>query len=188
MIDGQGTNAAITNLGQAYLLNGCAVGNAVNQRVGTQITLRSLEVHAQVWANSTNTLDFPCRLAVVLDRVSNGAQVGAMTDIFATTDVDYATISPRNLVNRKRFKILCDKHYCLGGPAGQLGSVPCRRVFKIFMKFRRPIVVQFNNGNTGTYADIVANSLYLIFQGNATSHTNCVQTAFFYSRLRYTDM
>jgi len=125
-------------------------------------------------------------MIIVLDRQTNGAAPAAVTDILQAN----STISPRSLSNRKRFKILWDKFFLLGGVlngAGTGSQLPCQENFKIYMKFKKPIIEEFNTGVAGTVADIASNSIYLLsFSNQGAGATDAFID--YYTRFRFTDM
>lgn len=167
------------------LLNGLAPGNSASQRIGSKVSWMSMEAYIQIFAHATTGIDNKCRLLVVLDKQPNGAAPGAITDILQTADF----LSPRNLANRKRFKIMWDKRLYVGNvlnAAGTGTAIPNFRLFKIYKKFKYPLQTDFNAGVAGTVADIATNSLYFCTLGNtATGATTATCSGYF--RLRYTD-
>lgn len=169
-----------------FLMNGLAPGNSATTRVGQSVSIRTLEIRAQGWVTATTGVVNMCRALLVLDKQTNGAAPTAITDILQANNV----LSPRNLGNRRRFKILWDKLFMLGGVlngAGTGSSVPEQKVFKSYIKFRRPIIEEFNTGNAGDVTDITSNSIYLLLVGNiAAGATDANLT--YYIRMRYTDM
>ena len=58
---------------------------------------------------------------------------------------------------------------------------------KAYIKFRRPIVTEYNAGVAGTIADIATNSLYLITIGQQNAGLTAGITLGT-CRIRYTDM
>ena len=54
-----------------------------------------------------------------------------------------------------------------------------------YMKFRKPLVVEYNAGVAGTIADISTNSLYMVFLGDHAANYPALAG---YCRIRYTDM
>lgn len=167
------------------LLNGLAPGNSASQRIGSKVSFMSLEFRWRARITGTTGVVSNCRFLIVLDRQPNGAAIGAATDVLDAA----TTTSLRNLANRRRFKIMVDKVFTLGGVlngAGTGSAIPEMKTSKMYMKFRRPIVTEFNAGVAGTVADIATNSLYLISLGTeAAGNTDGVLYGSL--RLRYTD-
>lgn len=168
------------------LLNGLAPGTAANQRVGMKVTVRSLQINARLRTQPTTGVDQFARVTLILDRQPNGAAPGAITDILAADSVN----GLRNLANRKRFKIMWDRTIPLGGilnGAGTGSQTPNLRTIKLYMKFRRPIVTEFNTGVAGTIADISTNSIYLLTTGTEAAGATD-NDLLGYVRCRFTDM
>lgn len=166
------------------LLNGLAPGTSASQRVGMKIAVRSIELHMHATSTTGTGDEQVARLSIVLDRQPNGAAPSAITDIITASSVS----AMRNLANRKRFKLLWDKRYPFGSTITNASTgTPTTRVMKLYMKFRRPIIVDYNSGVAGTVADISTNSLYLLTLGTVAPGNGDV-TATFYARIRYTDM
>lgn len=175
-------NVDINTAPTITLLNGLVPGNSASQRVGNKVTIRSLEMRARVQTIAATGVEQFCRWFIVLDRQANGAAPAAITDILTANSV----IALRNLENRKRFKIIVDKAFPMGATSVSTGTV-CSRMYKVYIKFRRPILVEFNNGVAGTIADIVSNAIHFCTLGNVVAgNTDAnLQTTV---RLRYTDM
>lgn len=167
------------------LLNGLQPGSSASQRIGMNCEFKSLEFRARVTSTAATGVDQYCRMLIVQDKQSNGVAPG-IGDIL----INASTTAPRNLANRKRFRILWDKTFAMGGnlnAAGTPSTVPNLRNFKAYMKFRPAIRTEYNTGVAGTIADINSNSLYLVTIGTeAAGATDAGLVG--YIRLRYTDM
>lgn len=172
-------NNNMDSTGVMLLLNGLAPGSSASQRIGQKVSIRSIELKLIALVIPGTGVDQEQRWMLLLDRQANGAAPGALTDFLAAGN----TKGLRNLANRRRFKIVLDKRYVLNN-AGEPGA---QRVFNVYMKFRRPLVVEYNAGVAGTIADIVTNSLYLVLIGQAAPGTTAGLLQG-YARLRYTDM
>jgi len=160
---------------QVRLLNGIARGDEINERVGREVTLRSIQFNYTPHVTSVTGGDQQHRVLLVYDRQTNATALTA-AQVLLTAD----TIAPRNLENRKRFKILFDRTVALNA-SGEPGSSVTRRFYR---KLRHP--VSFNAGDAGTVADIVTGSLYLIVIGT-TAPGVAAGAVFFAARIRYTD-
>lgn len=167
------------------LVNGMQQGTSASTRVGSKIAIRSLEYRSYLQSPSGTGDEQLCRIMFILDRQPNGAAPTAITDIL----VESTVTSPRNLANRKRFKIMWDKTYTIGDPAGENVNTGCptSRFLKFYMKFRRPIVVDYNSGNAGTIADISTNSVYMCTVGTSIAGNGAAAGVYF-TRIRFTDM
>lgn len=157
------------------LLNACAPGSAINQRVGRQTTMRSMEVRLQTYATPTTGTDQVHRVIIVYDKQANATALTA-AEVLNAVDIN----SPRNLNNRKRFRILLDRLFTINA-AGEPGT---KRNIIAYQRFYLP--VEYNAVGGGTIADITTGSLYIIGIGNnaigATAGTCNGQV-----RIRYTD-
>lgn len=161
------------------LLNGLVPGTGASQRIGMKVSIRSIEMRLVANADLVGALAQTNRFILVRDGQANGAAPAALTDIITPGNVR----GLRALVNRKRFRIMLDKMYELTPVAGDYA----RKCWKIYMKLRRPIVVEYNAGVAGTIADIVSNSLYLVVVGSEVAgNTDGALNG--YVRIRYTDM
>jgi len=165
------------------LLNGLQVGSGVGQRIGRQVSIRSVEMVYDIDGEIGITTPNHCRVVLFYDKQANGA-APTWADLYETTSY---TITARRLDNRKRFKILMDKHVLISGN-GQLGAdvIPTKFCDKKFLKFRTPLQTTFNAGSAGTIADISTNSLYLFAITDVAVPTKQAILAA-YIRVRYTD-
>lgn len=168
---------AVDSTGSLALLNGLTPGTGATERIGQKITIRSLEYRGYNYVTPTDGTDQLQRIILVLDRQANASAL-TIAGVLQSANV----YSPRNLQNRKRFKILYDKTFNLNASA-EAGS---RRFTKFYMKLRRPIITDYNTGNAGTVADIVTNSLYLINLGTNPAGATA-GGSISWIRMRYTD-
>jgi len=160
---------------QARLLNGIARGDEINERVGREVTLRSIQFNFTPHVTVGTGVDQQQRVLLVYDRQTNATALTA-AQVLLTVD----TVAPRNLENRKRFKILFDRTYALNA-SGEPGAQVTRRFYR---KLRHP--VSFNAGDAGTVADIVTGSLYIIVIGTNVPGVGA-GAVFYAARIRYTD-
>lgn len=149
-----GFSQVIDQTGAVALLNGIARGDEINERNGRELTMRSIEFKARAYATSGTGSDQIGRVLIVYDRQTNataltGAQVLASFD----------TNAPRNLENRRRFKILKDWRFPINA-SGESGSA---RVLTFYRRLRHPVT--FNSGDAGTVADITTGSIYVLSVG-----------------------
>lgn len=164
------------------LLNGLVPGTGASQRVGMKVALRTIELRGFVESYTGTGLEQEDRIMLLLDKQPNGVGPTAITDFLTAATV----VSPRNLANRKRFKLLWDQTFALGAVATTTGTVTTR-CFKKYLRFGVPLIVDFNTGTAGTIADIVSNSLHFITFGTEGVGTQGATSSFFI-RVRYTDM
>ena len=171
-------DGAMDTTGGQTLLNGLSLGNTASTRVGMKVSIRSIELRLVLFATPTTGVDQQHRIQIFLDKQANAA---------APTLADQLTgnnfLALRSLTQRRRFKIMWDKTYNINAS----GEPNTAKVIKMYMKFRRPLVVEFNSADNGTIADIVSNSLYFYRVGSNVAGVNAgslVGTA----RIRYTDI
>lgn len=173
-----GVNVQVDTATAVYLLNGLQPGTGASQRIGMKVSIRSVEIQMTDEATAGTGVDQVHAWGIVLDHQANGA-APALTD-FITGGTPWGL---RNLTNRKRFKMLLRKRTCINA-TGEAGT---KRDHKIYMKFRRPIIVEFNAGVAGTIADIVTNSMFLWVSGSAAAGATAGRLIG-NIRIRYQDM
>lgn len=164
------------------LLNGLAPGTSASTRIGMKVDFRSIEMKGRLLTTPGTGVEQVIRAMIVLDRQPNGVAPTAITDIL----VGASTITPRNLANRKRFKILWDKILPMGATSVSTGT-PTSRVLKLYKKFKKPITTEYNTGVAGTIADISTNSLYFITYGSVAAGDTDVNGSLYF-RLRFSDV
>lgn len=166
--------------GGVGLLNGIAPGSGLDQRIGRQVTLKSIQIRFQVNVTSGTGVDQVSRVLVVYDRQSNAA-APTTANIISAAGTGYDVLRPKNLDNRKRFKILMDRTFYLNA-SGESNSGVC---FNFYRRLRHPM--EFNAGVAGTIADIVSGSIYVVCVGNQAVGATAGQMTYF-SRVRYVDV
>jgi len=149
------TNGVADATGFVQLLNGCAQGSDIGDRVGRQIMMKSIQAKLYSYVTPATGVDQVHRLMIVYDRQVNGSLPSIATILNTVTPY-----SMKNLNYRKRFKILMDKTFVLSAS----GEDSSQMYTEFYRKLRHP--VEFNAGNAGTVADIITGSLYLVSVGN----------------------
>ena len=130
--------AGITSSGNFVLLNGLVPGTGASQRIGMKIAIRSVEFRFEANNVAAASLSQPVRCMLLQDRQPNGVAPAALTDFI--TPGDYLGL--RNLAQRKRFRILLDRSKELS-TYNQSGDA---WLVHKYMKFRKPLVVEYNAG------------------------------------------
>lgn len=157
------------------LLNGMIHGDDINNRIGREVTLKSLEFRYTCYSTVGTGSDQYHRIMLVYDRQANGSPI-LYTDVLEGTSVNH----PRKLENRRRFKILYDRTHAINS-SPESGS----RVYRKFYRhLNHPVV--FNNLNSGTIADIQSGALYLVVLGTNVAGNTAGYCNFCF-RLRYQD-
>jgi len=165
----------------AVCLNGMIMGTDVNHRVGRQVGIRSIEIHMEGLSIATTTAS-TIRNLLVWDRQANGT-LPVIADVLVATGVNPVTVAPRQLNNRKRFKIILDHVFDFGAIGGSSLAAQHK---KYYFKFKNPILTTFNSGNTGTYTDIATYALWWFGFGSSATAA-AAGTVSMNSRIRYTD-
>ena len=171
------------------LLNGCATGTFVNQRIGNKITMKSLFLRIDLINNYQDATGYDdinknYRIIVLYDKQTNGA-LPAVSDILNLSTTS-CTLAFNNLYNKDRFQILIDK---TGStlPISFVESVDHKsnthKYIKIFKKLNH--TVQF--GTTGaSITDIKTGSIIALFLSNE-SIASSLTTGTVSWRIRYID-
>lgn len=158
-------------------INLCTAGADIGNRVGREITMRSVQLRGYIVGNGAA----PAGLvfwAIVYDRQSNGA-APSWEDIY-TAD----TLEPqfRNLDNRKRFKVLGSSYVQVPSTSSlETKQVP----IEFYRKMRHP--VEYNSTNGGTIADIQTGALWFMIRASEAVGDNDYSIEA-WTRVRFTDM
>lgn len=180
-LDTQFTHGVFATPSQS-LLNGLVPGTGASQRIGMKVAIRSIECRVTVNTYPASGLDNFVRWFIVIDKQANASPPTAITDVLTPGSV----LSFRNLANRRRFKIILDKMFYMGNSMNEHKDSD-QRVFKYYLKFKTPIIVEYNTGTAGTVYDISASSLWFMSLGTATTaQTGSVLNGNI--RIRYTDL
>lgn len=171
------SNASDTT-GLYTLLNGLRVGNAATQRIGQNISIRSIQYNLLVLVTAGTGTDQMARWAFVVDKQANAA---AMTTAMYLTADSWSAFPL--LEYRRRFKTIINKVTTLNA-TGEPNSF---RLWRGYIKFKRPIVTEYNTADNGTIADIASNSLYLYNIGTMAPGVTA-GTLVGRIRIRYSDM
>lgn len=173
-IDVTVTGAADTT-GVVQLLNGCARGDDINERIGRQTTMKSIEIHLRNSCTDTTGVQQIHRVLIVYDSQTNAT---ALTIPNVLTDATVWAL--KSLENRNRFQIILDKLINLAGN----GVYPEQLAWKWYKKLQHQVT--YNNGDAGTVADITTGSLYFIIIGSVSAGT-LAGNVYGTCRIRYTD-
>lgn len=171
----------------AWLLNAVATGSDFTQRIGRRIKMKSWFFRCWFSLKTTNTTitnSSSNRLLVVYDKQYNATVSGTtatVPTVAGQTSLvlqNNSTVSPINLNNRDRYKVLLDKTIPLD--MSQIGK-------HITIYKRLNLDVTF--GNTGaTGGDIQTGAILMFMVGSAAPALNTTPIASWYSRIRFVDM
>ena len=134
-------NPLVSNTPTITILNGLVPGSGASQRIGMKVSIRTIELRGWVESYPGTGLEQIDRVAIILDRQPNGVGPTAVTDFLQIASV----ASPRNLANRKRFKVIWDRMFGLGATAVASGTLTVK-TFNKYIRFRKPLVVDYNSG------------------------------------------
>jgi len=132
----------------------CSQGAAADERLGRRIRVKSIYVRGRISVPTNMTGSGMFRMIIFQDKQPNGSVPGA-TDLLQANEF----VSPINLGNSKRFKILADE--TLGGILFSLDSDE-GRTFERYIKTNIEVGYT-NNILTGTAADVLTNGIYAMF-------------------------
>lgn len=168
---------SIPNTWNLNLVNGLARGNDWNQRIGRQVTFKSVQINFKVQYTQGESAPQTenVRLIVFLTKTIDGtAPVG--TDVVNNDNV----IADRNLDNRRQYVILKDYKFSLTS----LG----REAFNLTYYKRLSLKTQYNNGDTGLVGDIDYGAIYFMFISDQTAISGFQPTILWSSRVRFIDI
>lgn len=161
-----------------WSLNIVRKGTNNNQRDGDKLKMLSIRLRMNIFRGLGSDTTFNqsvLRIALVYDRLPNGAGQPKYSDIFK--DANNATtpevMSCPNRLNRSRFVILHDKHITTKADAFHSGSTaffaPWKTTHQFYLKFPSSVQNVQMNADAGTDADMSVGALYLVaFMDNQT--------------------
>ena len=169
--------------GNITFLNGVATGTDFNTRVGRKILMKSILIRYQ-WYPLTSTSDSNgdvARILVVYDSQPNGSATNpVITDFLQTASY----LSPNNLNNRTRFKVLYDKTLTMEAWTMSAGALvnggPRPRAGTIYKKLSHEAIY---NGTGSTVGTIQEGAIFFV----VIPATNATTGLIFNSRIRFTD-
>lgn len=171
---------AFTGMTSLNLMN---QGADVNQRVGSVISMKSIEIDAIfTYATAPNANTAFVRFLMLYDRQPNKAQV-AKADILneCGTAGTVSFFAQRNVLTRTRFTTLFDRVYHLDNV-----SVPTR-VVHIYKKLNGLRTEFSGNSGTMSYGDITTGALLVMAFGLPGYGNTFPTLQTMHSRLRYFD-
>lgn len=184
-VDSADTNKAVAVGGEIFLLNGIATGTDITNRVGRKICMKSLIFNANIFnvATTANALQgIMIRHMIIYDSQPNSAAtLPAVTDILAAA----TTLSPLNLNNRDRFKIVYDKRsqigaFVINGAPTLVAGSPYNVFWNKYRKLNHDVIY---SGVGNTIGNIGTGAMYLLVIGDFTA----VAQHDYHIRIRFTD-
>lgn len=170
------------------------VSAALNGRIGRKAHVYKVRIAGTIkippqTAQGTADASPTIRLALVLDKQSNAAQMTAATLFNDAAGAETTITAFQNPNNFGRFRVLKEKYYqfsnvnLTGDPsASNLVQCGCTINFKMSVSFKQPVQVNFNATNGGTVADIIDNSLHIVCGATSVAMAPVIA---YYSRVCY---
>jgi hypothetical protein len=157
-------------------------GATIQQRIGRKVYVHKIKVKGTIIqppaASQANPIITPfCRLMLVMDTQTNASALNAEDVMSGGASSRLAVQQFQNIDNFGRFKVLKDVTYSFGDTQDTTGTAAAGDMtfngriipFKWTYKFKKPLLVNFNAGASGSVASIVDNSFHII--GLATDNT-----------------
>lgn len=174
-------NAADTKF---YCVNTPVNGTGVNNRISTQILVKSIHFRCHLMGNTSGN-PACVRFMILVD--SRPVSTVNMTDILqgfpGTTTNAVTPMAFNKLEQIDRFRTLCDKRVCLPNVMQNVASF---RMVDINLKCN--VLTQFGGTGTGTYgsvSDIYGNGIYLLIFSDQSLNAPTLAEAV--CRIRYID-
>lgn len=153
-----------------------SAGNAYDQREGRKVYVKAMKIRGilNVAAQADqSTVEGAAIVRVVLfiDKQTNGAQANGEDVIGSGTNILPVQMW-QNPASFGRFRVLKDKTWIMQNPNVTYDGTNVEQLgiatqFKMTVKFRKPLLVNYNNTNGGTVADIVDNSFHILAVTNS---------------------
>lgn len=156
-----------------YNLNGLTRGASVLERIGDQITLRSIEIHGIIHGNNADPSS-SVRMMLINNKAANQVAFD-VTQVLENVTATTILVSPRNEDGKPRYSVLSDRIM-------QFQNVG-KNTAKFTIKKKLNLSVRYET-NLGTFADIVNNALYLFFVSDASI---TFPTLTWWSRIYFSD-
>ncbi len=171
--DTQTLASAIGQTPAIVQLSNIPQGDTTITRDGASVKIVSLRFayFVEAHASATNTV---LRVMLVCDKQTNQA-IYIAGDLLEDVTANDAIISPRNLNNSRRFRVLYDRVHTFSNTGKQMAYYS--KNIKLQLKIRF-------DGSTPSIADLTENSLSSMFVSNHASNTPSVSHSV---RLRYVD-
>ncbi len=165
--------AIVDGVGNIVQLSNIPQGDTGESRDGSNVKITSIYIKGIFVLNPSATTS-QYRILLIEDKQTNQA-IYATADVLTTVVNKHSIVSPLNLDNQFRFKVLYDKMFDLSITGRQ------SRTFKIYKKVNRRL--RFD-GSVPDITDLRSSSYSLLLIGSeATNAPTCL----FESRLRFVD-
>jgi len=171
-------------------INSMGVGANRNQRAGNRVFMKKL--HLRVGLECGTLSPTRVRILVIMDKQLNGVApstllpfLGSGTAAPLGQDLWRCPLNPAWVPSR--FRILMDQSVALGIQGGAANFTERKIVIKSVPIPKSCQVAQFNDGTSGTIADLNKNGLYLWIFTDYSGPVGTTPTATVSTRLDYTD-
>lgn len=154
------------------LLNGCAPGDTGETRDGQSIKVSAVFLRYTLIQNASATSGTVNRLILFMDKQCNGAAPTAADILDSSANV----LSPLNINNGKRFKVMADIIVNT-----DLVAAPIKTIERYL---KTNFHTKYNAGTAGTVADITTNSLYVMHMSSEATNVPTFNYSF---RTRFID-
>lgn len=196
--DGYLTSTQPNSTGSAFLMNSLAEGTDIDQRIGKQVTMTSLQLRwttiTPVTPTGVTGVGTTYRFIVFWDKQANSAAppftspAGITDGLLDNSLITDLTLSPFYHPCQKRFKVLmdrrwCDNPHCLAGGLSTT-PIPIQHTQTHFIKLGRTVLFNDITANIGA---ITSNSLYILFFSNQGGAGAALPVMTFSSRVYYKD-
>ncbi len=163
----------IDDAGRFMQLTNVAQGDTDQTRDGAQIKITRINIKGWIAASPTsdNTI---MRIILVQDKQTNQAAF-TLADLLSLTVINDNIISPLNLDNKYRFRVLYNRVFTFNNTGNQTKSFEINKELNMRIRF---------DASTSTIADLTSNSLTLVLLSNKTINHPSIT---FLSRIRYVD-
>lgn len=186
------------NLGDPVVVNPLClfapkVSAALNGRIGRSVFVKQVKVNGLITvppqvAQAGADTSIEIRLMLVRDMQTNSNQMTAAQLMRDSATSATATVNSfQNPDNFGRFQVLKEKRFSvsnlnIAGAAATIVQAGIAKPFKMSLKFKQPVKVQFNATNGGTVSDIVDNSLHIVCACNDSTYGPLLS---YYTRVGY---
>lgn len=171
-------------------LNAIAQGDGNSNRDGRRVIMHSVHIRGRIHfanVNVTSPGSPMCRLMLVLDTQTNGAQLSA-DNVLANPATTLETLAFRNLQYSQRFRVLWDRMYKLEPKGLAFINAANQYTTLASAKFtinKKLALVTNYSGTAATINNITDNSLHIICY--ADDLLSSAGSLAYYSRVRFTD-
>lgn len=164
---------AISTTPQIVQVTNTQQGSTAETRVGEQIKLTSLYFKYTLEANA-NAVNTFTRILIIQDMQTNGA-IYTAADVFENSSGNADIVSPLNLKNKYRYRILYDKIHNFQDTGRKTAQDSFYKSIQMLIRYK---------SNNGDITDLSSNSLSIYLVSNQATNTPSINYSM---RLRFVD-